>query len=78
MRKMGHGLVAIGFILSALGGWMNIQTPVSAGANIGALLAVFAGSVVGIVGLLLVAVSLARRQARGSPRTSRLTGWDRP
>ena len=62
---MSAGILAVGFILTAVGGWWNTRE--TDGANIGAGLMFMLGVLVGAVGLVVLGFSLVRNiRARSS------------
>ena len=70
VRNAGTMLLAVGFVLAAGGGWMDADTPVAAGANIGGGLALLVGTPLGVLGLALITGhGLRRRDTRRPERT---------
>ncbi|WP_291279867.1 hypothetical protein [Galactobacter sp.] len=64
---MSAGILAVGFILTAVGGWWNTRE--TDGANIGASLMFMLGVLVGAVGLVVLGVSLVGNiRARSSEK----------
>lgn len=64
MKNAGIVLLVVGFVFVAWSGWGDAATPASAGANIGAGVALELGTVLGGFGLLLLAGVVLRAGLR--------------